>query len=582
MRELAGITLYDWQERCLDSWAANGYRGTVSVATGAGKTVLALAAIRLLLNGPIYSEGKQLSVKIIVPRIFLAQQWRAEIIRILGIPSEQIGLYYGAQKCDPSLPFVIYVLDSARHNVARHILADVKANTGGDVIEGASAVCTSGANTERSVFLICDEVHHFGSTENAHVFDFVGHIPDSHYFALGLSATPHCEHFNDRIAPAIGGIIFTYDIERASTESITASYHLFRVAVDLNSGEFDRYDELTDTIARVSARLATRCPELRRLRGREFFAFVRRLANQDGPVAPLARSLLSLILKRRAVVILAASRNTCALDLLSRLPYDTRIILFSERIRSDDELFTRLEALYPGRASRYHSLMEPETRQRALEAYRSGQTPVIVCCRALDEGLDVPLTDMGFIVSSGTNLRQRVQRMGRILRKSNTAQPKRIFYLYVPSTTENPELLWSDEADREGNAGTVAVPVELAGSDEAFEGAGEKGTPSASRVIESTGFDLHYDGFSQSLVNEDYDEIAARVMAALTSRKASPQQLKAASKQLRRGAIALDYLMEESECRALLNRAVREEKAYLQTMLLMIQEAAKGMGTVGE
>jgi hypothetical protein len=40
--------------------------------------------------------------------------------------------------------------------------------------------------------------------------------------------------------------------------------------------------------------------------------------------------------------------------------------------------------------------------------------------------------------------------------------------------------------------------------------------------------------------------------------------------------------MDESECRMLLSKAVREEKAYLQTMLLMIQESAKGLGAVGQ
>jgi superfamily II DNA or RNA helicase len=573
VRELEGINLHDWQDRCLDAWAANGYRGTVSVATGAGKTVLALAAIKRLWDGPIFSEGQRLSVKVIVPRIFLAQQWRQEAIRLLGISPERVGLYYGAKKCNPSLPFVIYVLDSARHNVARHIIADI----------GTSVGDAGTANEGCSVLLICDEVHHFGSTENAHVFDFAAHIPSSRYFALGLSATPHCEHFNDRIAPAIGDVIFEYDLERAGRQGITADYHLFKVAVDLSYGERDRYDELTDAIARVSARLVARCPELKGLRGREFFASVRRLGTRGEGLAPLARNLLSLVLKRRTVVVLAAARIDCAIDLISRLPYNTRTILFSERIRSADGLFARLEVLYPGRTSRYHSLMEPEARQRALEAYRSGETPVIVCCRALDEGLDVPSTDVGIIVSSGTNLRQRIQRMGRILRKSGTGQPKRIFYLFVPSTSETSELLWTDEVDETGNAAGADKAVGLyevvgsgggtglAGAVKGFE---DKGASSV-----SAGTDLYYNAESERLVNCDYDSLAARVIAGLESKGASSQQLETVDRQFRRGAIALDHLMDESECRVLLSKVVREEKAYLQTMLLMIQESAKGLDT---
>jgi superfamily II DNA or RNA helicase len=190
--------------------------------------------------------------------------------------------------------------------------------------------------------------------------------------------------------------------------------------------------------------------------------------------------------------------------------------------------------------------MEPVARQRALEAYRSGEKPVIICCRALDEGLDVPSTDVGIIASSGTNLRQRIQRMGRILRKDGTGRPKRIFYLFVPSTSEAPELLWA--ADAEGSHKDAAL---------------------------SKGSDLCYDAVSRRLVNSGYDVLAAKVIAGLESKGASSQQLETAHRQLRRGAVATDYLMDEDECQALLGKAAREEKAYLQTMLLLIRESAK-------
>jgi superfamily II DNA or RNA helicase len=536
VQELEGISLHGWQKRCLDAWTANGFCGTVSVATGAGKTVLALAAIKQLWDGPIFSTGQQLSVKIIVPRLFLAQQWRREAIRLLGILPARIGLYQGTQKCDPSLPFVIYVLDSARHNIARHIIADV--------------------SLQRSVFLICDEIHHFGSSENVRVFDFIAHIHPSYYFALGLSATPLCEHFYDRIAPAVGNIIFEYDLDSAGKQGITADYHLFRVAVALNPEERDRYDELTETMSRLNAQLAARCPELKGLRGQEFFIGLRRLASQGSKMAPLARNLLALILKRRTVVVLAAARIDCAVDLLSRLPLNTRTILFSERIRAADELFERLNAFYPGRVVRYHSSMEPEARQRALDAYRTGEKPVIVCCRALDEGLDVPSTDVGIIASSGTNLRQRIQRMGRILRKDGTGRLKRIFYLFVPSTSETPELLWAADA---------AVDV----------GAGAAAEVSQKSTARPEGTDLCYDAGARHLVNPEYDALAAKVMADLENKGASSRQLATALRQLRRGAVATDYLMDEGECQALLGTAVREEKAYLQTMLLLIRASAQ-------
>ena len=38
------MELYAWQKACLKQWNKNRYHGIVNVVTGAGKTVLALAA----------------------------------------------------------------------------------------------------------------------------------------------------------------------------------------------------------------------------------------------------------------------------------------------------------------------------------------------------------------------------------------------------------------------------------------------------------------------------------------------------------------------------------------------------------
>ncbi|MDR1953337.1 MAG: hypothetical protein LBQ21_02470 [Clostridiales Family XIII bacterium] len=66
---------------------------------------------------------------------------------------------------------------------------------------------------------------------------------------------------------------------------------------------------------------------------------------------------------------------------------------------------------------------------------------MIICCRALDEGLNVPETDAGVVLSTGNSLRQRVQRIGRIVRFSNADQPKKIYYLHIPETSESFDIL---------------------------------------------------------------------------------------------------------------------------------------------
>jgi superfamily II DNA or RNA helicase len=49
------ITLFTWQERCIDVWLSNGCRGIAGVATGAGKTIMALAAAKRIKGSPEFN-----------------------------------------------------------------------------------------------------------------------------------------------------------------------------------------------------------------------------------------------------------------------------------------------------------------------------------------------------------------------------------------------------------------------------------------------------------------------------------------------------------------------------------------------
>ena len=61
-------------------------------------------------------------------------------------------------------------------------------------------------------------------------------------------------------------------------------------------------------------------------------------------------------------------------------------------------------------------------------------------CRGLDEGFDVPDADSAIIVSSSAASRQRIQRMGRVLRKNPNKDRASIYTLYS-SDNEKERLL---------------------------------------------------------------------------------------------------------------------------------------------
>ena len=515
MYTLKNIALHPWQAECLRRWFDNGCRGIAGIATGAGKTAMALAAVCRLSE---YLPSVSLKVKIIVPKVFLAGQWRDDIMRLVGAGRAEIGLCHGKSREEPGRPFMVYVLNTARWCAARHIMRDVRDGN--------------------SVFLICDECHHFGSRENAHVFDFLPLIPQERYFALGLSATPRGENFEETVVPAIGKEIYRYGISDASRDRIISDYTTFNISVDFSPDEREEYDMFTEKIKSLKYALRREYPPFRDIGGRVLTQELRRLSKRPDKIGELAFALCMLYLRRKETIYAARARLACAVELVRRLMPDYRIILFTERVSMADELYGALSGEYPGLICRYHSDMDPPVKTRALDSYRSGEKKAIVCCRALDEGLNVPETDAGIVVSVTASGRQRVQRVGRVIRRTDGTRPKRIYYLYIPETGEPPEIL-----PGEGDASARA---------------------------------LRYDTDSNSFEHPGYDELASKVLARLSMSGASGPALQNAKNQLDRGSVRGDFLLPEKTCLKYALEARSGEKDYWIAALLAVREKRRG------
>ena len=119
-------------------------------------------------------------------------------------------------------------------------------------------------------------------------------------------------------------------------------------------------------------------------------------------------------MQRARVVNRAEWRVPAALALIARYR-DRRIMVFCEEIAQADQL-TRALVKRSHAASVYHSRLGAEIRRDNLRLFRRGVNDVIVACRALDEGVDIPEADMALIVSATATRRQRIQRIGRALR----------------------------------------------------------------------------------------------------------------------------------------------------------------------
>ncbi|MDD4082952.1 MAG: DEAD/DEAH box helicase family protein, partial [Sphaerochaetaceae bacterium] len=376
------IQLYKWQEKCIDQWINSNYRGIVQVATGGGKTFMAIyAAIKLKKENP------NLKIKIIVPKAFLVNQWKSCLIEDFSINKQDIGCYYGKEKCLYSKTFMIYVINSARYTLAGKILDEN--------IKGYSHL------------LILDECHHYSSQENSKIFEFLlrKEYNLTQYFSLGLSATPKTITFHSTIEKFIGPIIYTYSINEAMEDKIINGCILYNVKLKFTNKELELYNEVSAQISKLIGILYSSFPEMnkQKMNYDQFLSFLKKLIRtRDEDTSSLAISIINKFLQRQNILYNASSRLSAVISLVDILERNKKIMIFTERITQTNELFSILNKKYVGRVSHYHSKMEELEKQYSLESYKMGQTNILITCKALDEGLNIPSSDIGIILSGNS------------------------------------------------------------------------------------------------------------------------------------------------------------------------------------
>jgi superfamily II DNA or RNA helicase len=430
-----GLALHDWQEACVDAWFKNDMRGVIKVVTGAGKTILALAIAQRLQH-----ERSSLRVAIVVPTVVLLNQWCAELAVHGNLPESMIGLMGGGNDdgfCE-STRVLICVLNSA----AKKLPAEVeKVGVGADLL------------------LIVDECHRAGAAEMKRVF------ATKRAFSLGLSATPErtedpTPDSEEDEAPAgqdeptpfeesvlgqeLGPVVFEMNYAEAIRRGVLPPFRIVHYGLSLGPQEREKYDGLSREIKDLRDELETGT--------RRGLALIRWCRSRAGQQNPRAVQLLALTSERKRLLYRIGERFQAVLAILRRTFQqnpNTKAILFHESIDEVMTLFGLLrEAGYAVVAE--HSEFPDAMRAESLRLFRQGTARAIVSARSLIEGFNVPSADLGIIVAASASVRQRVQTLGRLLRRNRaqdgSEKQATLYVLYASGTVD--ELIY-EKADWE-------------------------------------------------------------------------------------------------------------------------------------
>lgn len=336
-----------WQTAALARWTETAHRGIVSVVTGGGKTLFALACVDALRPD---------TTLVVVPTLALLDQWWEETAAFFGLKLDEINVVEG------------------RGRIREGTINLVVLNTAAKLAKTVSRPC----------FLVVDECHKAASEQYRSILD----IPTS--ATLGLSATPerpYDDWLNEVLVPKLGPVIFAYTYREALRDGVIVPFELRNLVFELEPERQQEYEKLTKSIARCISRLGVEAPET-----------------------------VGLFLRRARLINLSLNRVQIALR-LTAAHRGEKIIVFHEDIEACNLIFAVL-ADNGVSAGLYHSKLTLRQRAEVLAAYRRGDVEVLVTCRALDEGFNVPETQVGIIAASTATRRQRIQRLGRVLRPS--------------------------------------------------------------------------------------------------------------------------------------------------------------------
>jgi superfamily II DNA or RNA helicase len=302
-------------------------------------------------------EQKDNSIFIIVPSIALLDQWYEGLQKTFG--DKDISLNGGGEHLENISKITISTIDSVKNIIHKF----------------------NAPNT----LLIVDECHKIGTEKRGDI------LTGSWHATLGLSATPerdYDDNFYIIIKKILGDIIFDYDYIDAREDQVIVNFKLLYAYAEMTEAENDKYKDFTKKIQRRAATIG----------GNNM---------NDYP-------LKMLIFNRARMVKNSKNRIPFGVELLQKHKRDSWIV-FTENKKQAKE-FNKIINKEGYKSAIYNTDLDNNEREENLNNFKSGNLNVLVSCTALDEGFDMPEADGAMILSSSSSKRQRIQRMGRVLR----------------------------------------------------------------------------------------------------------------------------------------------------------------------
>jgi superfamily II DNA or RNA helicase len=385
---LPGVFPRPYQEEAIEAWEKNGRRGILDMATGTGKTVVALTAITHCADVGFIVIG--------APTNPLVTQWLRELDKLEGIHSP-IEISGNNPKWSEELLPRLRLGTTGGTRGRPFVFVGTYKSLSGDRFH---SILGEIVPADKLGLIIADEVHNLGAPTYQRLLC-------SHFsYRLGLTATlerAYDDKGTQTIADYFEGVVYKLGIDK-TVGSILCQYRYDVHFVELDEDEFAEYQRLSVQVASLMGKPT---------------------GTDSREAIPSQSDKASTLLNQRArIVKLARAKLDLLATLVGQIPISKCLIYCAdiEQLRAVQRILANASISHLPYTSEESSF----AKRTALDQLRRNDTQAVVAVKCLDEGIDVPQVHQAILLASSTSEREFVQRRGRILRR---AEGKRYAHL---------------------------------------------------------------------------------------------------------------------------------------------------------
>lgn len=386
------LELRAYQRQAAVRWLKNQGRGTLKMATGSGKTIVALA-----IATELYQKIGLQVLLVVCPYRHLVAQW--------------------ARECEKFNLQPILAFESVRnwHSQLANQLYNIRAGTQPflAVITTNSTLIAESFQSQFKFFpaktlMVGDEAHNLGSAQ------LEASLPRTIGLRLALSATPE-RYFDgdgtDSLLNYFGPILQPeFTLADAIAQGALVRYLYYPIFVELTAAEAFAYAKLTKRIGWAIAEnenLQTNAT---------LTALLMQRSRLVGSAANKLEALRELMLPRLHTTHTLFYCGDGTVDAEDRGIGNGKGIELGGSKRQLAAVARLLGAELGYRINTYTAETPLAEREAMREQFEKGELQGLVAIRCLDEGVDIPAIQNAVILASTGNPRQFIQRRGRILR----------------------------------------------------------------------------------------------------------------------------------------------------------------------